>query len=162
MSLVTANKLINEFGLSLGMDGLCFDDDASCQLLFDRQLLVSIVCAFDYFYFNCPVAMPELVRRLPSTMLLDILQENFMAGSDATLAVGPDQRAYLQMRLPLVVTNLNSLQAAVEHLLNRGEYWSERLMAVPPKYTPSEQPQASSSQREASVDGRNFGLKHRV
>jgi hypothetical protein len=162
MRLTTANNLMNEFGLSLGIDGLCLDKDASCQLLIDQQWLVSLMYVPDYLLLNCPVASPDLMQRLPSSVLLEILQENFMAGSDAALAVAPDQRAYLQMRMHLLTANVKSLQAAVEHLLLRSEYWSERLMAVPLKQTPNEQYKALSSHNNTSLDGRDFGLKHRV
>jgi hypothetical protein len=162
MSLTIAQNLIKEFGLSLRMDALSLDGEGACQLLFDQQWLVSIVYASDNLLCSCSVASPDLVRRLPSAILLEILQENFMTCINATVSIAPDHRAYLQLSSPLAISDVKSLQTAVEHLINRSEYWSERFAKVQLKLKLRDQSSAMTTQLNANVGRSKFGIKHHV
>ena len=158
MSLITANNLIHEFGLSIGIDALSLDSSGVCQLLFDRQWLVTIMHSAGLLLLNCPIASADIVGCLPRNILLEILQENFKTGASGVVVVAPDERAYLQILLPLGMVDGKSLQTAVERLLNRSEAWSARFTGLQLKSAYQELSIYSETHKGVGV-GSNFGFK---
>lgn len=125
------DKLLSELGFSLGIAGLCFGHAASCQLIFDRYLVVTMIHdrANERITLNCPIGQAEQVESLSRQTLLAMLQANFMCQGcpNATLSCAEDKRAYLQIAIPLSDSSRCDLRGALEMLLNQAETWSERL-----------------------------------
>ena len=131
MLLKDANNLLAELGSSLGIEGLCFNDAASCQLVFDQLLVVTIILdrASQRITLNCPISQANQFDSIPRQTLLAMLQANFMGQGcpNATLSFASDNRAYLQIVIATSESTNCNLSSAVELLLNLAETWSVRL-----------------------------------
>ncbi len=125
------DKLMAELGSSLEIEGLRFNHAASCQLVFDQSLVVTIIHdrASGCITLNCPVSHADQFERLNKQTLVAMLQANFMRQGcpNATLSFAEDKRAYLQSAIPLSDPSHCNLSGALELLLNQAEVWSERL-----------------------------------
>ena len=132
MAQKTSSSLIAELGQYLGMDGLCFGPTESCQLVFDQTQVVTMIHdkAKERITLNCPISSPDQYESMSRHTMRAMLQANFMGQgcADSTLSYGSDQRAYLQVVVPLRDSPSCELRGALELLLNQVDVWSKRLV----------------------------------
>ena len=127
--VLSADALLAEFGARIGMPGLKFDANACCQLAFDERWLVTLtyVAPARNWVLSCPLAARQ-VPLVPASQHA-MLRANFMgAGSGGGyLAIAPDGRPCLQIRVAHGECDGDGLLERVESLLNLCEVWAERL-----------------------------------
>jgi len=122
------SKPIAELSRMIGIPDLTLAHDGSCQLLFDRTHLVTLVVvpALNKLVLSCPCP----TKGLDPTRLAHLaLRANFMGcgSAGASFALGPDDRMHLQCQLPLPALTSDGLMSAIEGLLNSIDSWSVRL-----------------------------------
>lgn len=131
MTQTELDNSIAELGLSLGIAGLCFDNEAKCQLIFDQHLVVTMIHdrVSASITLNCPVCQADQFEGLSRHTLIAMLEANFMSQGcpKATLSFAQNKRAYLQTSIPLNASLQSNLRGALELLLNHAETWSERM-----------------------------------
>jgi hypothetical protein len=130
MTRATADALLEQLGLRLGLAGLRMDVHGCCRLAFDgRWLLTFALMPGGRLFVYCPVGSPDTTSALESATLLAMLQGSFMGrgAAGATLAVSPDRRACVQRDLPLAELDASRLQSEIEQMLITAETWSARL-----------------------------------
>lgn len=133
MNRSTADAILSDLGQRLGMPGLRLDDMGCCQLVFERQWLVSLVLhpSGDRLMLHCPITTPEATDLLDAATLLVVLRGNFMGGSalGGSLAVAPDRRVCVQFEVNL--SGADALQQDLERLLQAAQTWASRLANGP-------------------------------
>lgn len=129
--LQSTDDLISGMGASLHMPDLRLDAMRTCQLVFDQRWVVTLVedptrgrCTF-----NCPLGPAGHTVSLSSSALYGMLQANFMGQGLAgcVLSIAQDDRAYIQVAVPLQDCTTQAMLNALELMLNQAEAWSERL-----------------------------------
>jgi hypothetical protein len=124
---------LSELGRLVGLPGLRFDSNDSCQLVFNDGWHVTVMKELrrSQFYLHCPISTAADTATLDSALLSLMLRGNFMGrgAGGGSLAVGPDGRACLQSELAIRETDGRALLAAMERLLDCAETWAARLAA---------------------------------
>lgn len=135
MNRSTADAILLELGMRMGMAGLRTDESGCCQLVFDRRWLVSCVVhpSGERMMLNCPITLPQTLATLDTETLTILLRGNFMGCSacGGSLAIAPDQRICVQYEVPLPGSGVDGLQLGLERLLQAAETWSNRLAHGP-------------------------------
>lgn len=126
MSDPTFERIVSEFGQSLGIAGLAPTAAGICQLVFDGRHVVQLVFmgARGQVLLSC--ALPEARNAAACAEIM--AKANFMqAGRGAVACLGPDGKAHMQAALPLSECGAVNLMGAVEALLNQADAWTDRL-----------------------------------
>ena len=124
------DTVLADLGERIGIAGLRLDAAGACQLVFDQRWLVTLLHVPQQagVALNCPVTAAGHAEQLGAKALRAMLRAGFHgAGSGTTLAIGPDDRAYLQRLLPVTGRRGDALHQALEQLLDLAETWAERL-----------------------------------
>lgn len=131
MTTSTISELLTGLGQHLGMPGLQLDASHCCQLLFDKQWLVTVVHqgALGRVALHCPIGSAHTLQSLGAAALRAMLQANFMGRGTGRcqLAVSTEGRVCLQVDLALAETDAHIAVQALERLLNQAQTWAEWL-----------------------------------
>lgn len=119
-------RLLSEFGQSLGIAGLEPSAEGLCQLVFDGCHVVQIVHmgARGQVLLSCFLGDGQVDAAQAGLMA----RANFLqAGCGAVVCQAPDGRPCMQVALPLSGCGAASLGVALEALLEQADRWRERL-----------------------------------
>ena len=136
MAREEVDHALADLGERMGMPGLRLDGAGACQLLFDQRWLVTLLDVPSHagIALNCPVTTAAEGSRLGGEAMRAMLQASFhgLGGVGTTLAMGPDERPYLQRLVPVTGSAAADVQRAIELLLDQAETWSARLARPEP------------------------------
>lgn len=127
MPATNPSKLVAELGNLIGIPALAITAQGTCELMFDRSHLVTLVFvpALDKLVVSCPCRNP---RAEPGQAALWALRANFMGCGTCggSFALGSDDRLHLQFQLPLAHLSAELVMSTIENLLNGVESWAAR------------------------------------
>lgn len=133
MSMETAVSVLAQFGESIGIPGLVFDEKNACCLVFDADILVNIgveerngrLVLFSY--------LGDLPQESRARQCAAMLEGNFFwqGTSGATLCLEAASRSALLMQ-PVLLKGLNAslFHDTVETFVNTAEHWIGRLRVL--------------------------------
>lgn len=125
----TAARLLADFGESIGIPQLGFDDKGCCCLVFDNQILANI--AFEERLARLVLfSYLGQVRRSGARTYAGMLEGNFFwqGTGGATLSIeGGSGSAVLIQALPLATLDAETFHKTMEDFVNTAEHWIGRL-----------------------------------
>ncbi|MDQ5907966.1 MAG: hypothetical protein QG599_57 [Pseudomonadota bacterium] len=152
MSVELANNLLNTFGLTIGIDGLCLDEQGYCCLRFD-----ALDTHFQYNQANDNLVLFAQLGKLDEDALADgctwMMNANlFWAGTNGgTLAVQPGVNlVFLQTRTPIQGMDYPCFERWVGEFVSATDQWVLNIQKLNAGET-----LAAAETAEATVPGAN-------
>lgn len=154
MSVELANNLLNTFGLTVGLDGLCLDDQGYCCLRFD-----ALDTHLQYDPANDHLVLFAQLGKLDEDALAEgcawMMNANlFWAGTNGgTLAVQPDVNlVFLQTKTPIQGIDYPRFERWVGEFVSATDQWVANIQKLNAGETPTA---AETETAAASVPGAN-------
>lgn len=135
------------FGQSIGIEGLCFDEDGNCSLQIDEAIEVNVEHEADSDRIMLSASLGEVALEAREAVYAALLQGNlFWSGTaGATLSVEPEtRRAFIHQRMPAAEVTAQSLEEMLDRFVGVAEAWARDIQAGAPDTTEeAEAPQGS-------------------
>lgn len=130
MSKSVAADILGEFGRSIGIPELRFDDRNACSLIFDADILVNIGLEVEQDRLVLFSYLGDLSRAIGGRQCAAMLEGNFFwrGTGGATLSLETASGGALLMQaVPLSGLRAGLFHDMVESFVNMAEYWMGRL-----------------------------------
>ena len=131
------NKLLAEFGASIGIPELQTDDENRCNLMFD-EVAVSFELSPDEEAVYLYAYLGDVVPGNNHALFASLLDANYLFRGTGGATIGVDEasgRIVMIRSEDLSAMRLSRFQSLVEEFINLAELWQKKLAEVPAQTT---------------------------
>lgn len=120
------------FGETIGIEGLCFDENGNCSLQIDEAIQVNVEHEADSRRVMLSASLGEVALEAREAVYAALLEGNlFWSGTGgATLSVEPEtRRAFIHQRMPAAEVTAQSLEEMLDRFVSTAEAWARDIQA---------------------------------